>query len=186
MEQILQDIEEWREIRVSPLYSVSSYGRVRFNGHLRHVSDVRGHVYDIYNKPRILKVWQGDDKHYPTVAIYTDHKRYRFAIHQLVAEHFLGPCPEGQEVRHRDGNKLDSRVSNLEYGTRLQNIHDKERHGTMLRGEAAPWSKLSESQVLEIRSRVRNGEVQRRLAEEFGVGYMSISRIVNGTRWKHI
>lgn len=42
------------------------------------------------------------------------------AIHQLVAEHFIGERPQGYHVHHKDGNKQNNIVSNLEY------IHPKE------------------------------------------------------------
>lgn len=52
------------------------------------------------------------------------------SVHSLVAEAFLGPRPEGQEVRHLDGNGMNNDVSNLVYGTRQQNQRDRVEHGT--------------------------------------------------------
>jgi len=54
-------------------------------------------------------------------------KRY---VHQLVLEAFAGPCPAGQEVRHRNGRADDNRLENLHYGTRSANTLDKVAHGT--------------------------------------------------------
>ncbi len=51
-------------------------------------------------------------------------------VHRLVAEAFLGPCPDGQEVRHLDGIPANNKISNLVYGTRTENILDAIRHGT--------------------------------------------------------
>jgi hypothetical protein len=50
-------------------------------------------------------------------------------VHRLVALAFLGPRPEGGEVRHVDGNPLNPRLSNLTYGTRSENGLDKRAHG---------------------------------------------------------
>ncbi len=36
-------------------------------------------------------------------------------VHALVADAFIGPCPEGYEILHKDGNKLNDCASNLEY-----------------------------------------------------------------------
>jgi hypothetical protein len=52
------------------------------------------------------------------------------SVHVLVAEVFIGPCPEGMETRHINGNPGDCRAVNLEYGTRSQNAEDSKRHGT--------------------------------------------------------
>jgi hypothetical protein len=49
--------------------------------------------------------------------------------HQLVALAWLGPCPEGQEVRHNNDVKTDNHAANLEYGTRSQNQLDMVRNG---------------------------------------------------------
>ena len=50
-------------------------------------------------------------------------------VHRLVARTFIGPCPPGLEVRHKDGNPTNNHVENLEYGTRAQNMQDRLKHG---------------------------------------------------------
>ena len=50
-------------------------------------------------------------------------------IHNIVTLAFLGPCPEGMEVRHLNGDKLDNTLSNLRYGTHSENVKDTSRHG---------------------------------------------------------
>lgn len=48
-------------------------------------------------------------------------KRY---VHQLVAEAFIGPIPEGMVVRHLDDNPIHNHVANLQIGTQAQNMAD--------------------------------------------------------------
>lgn len=50
-------------------------------------------------------------------------------IHQLVMEAFDGPCPEGMEIRHLDGDPANNARSNLKYGTHAENMQDMLRHG---------------------------------------------------------
>lgn len=72
---------------------------------------------------------------YPSVRIYVNGKRKRFTVHALVADAFLPFKPSPQhEVRHLDGNKLNSHVSNLAWGTQKDNADDRERHGRTSRG----------------------------------------------------
>lgn len=53
-----------------------------------------------------------------------------YRVHRLVMLAFVGPCPEGYEVCHRNGDGLDNRLVNLYYGTPSQNTLDRVRHGT--------------------------------------------------------
>lgn len=43
-------------------------------------------------------------------------------VHRLVAAKFIGPCPEGMEINHKDGNKENNHWTNLEYVTHAENI----------------------------------------------------------------
>jgi hypothetical protein len=43
---------------------------------------------------------------------------------------FQGPCPNGLEVRHLDGNRTNPKLNNLKYGTRIENMQDAILHGT--------------------------------------------------------
>lgn len=50
-------------------------------------------------------------------------------IHTLVAAAFLGSCPDGQQVRHGDGDKTNNARTNLSYGTPGENMLDQVRQG---------------------------------------------------------
>ena len=52
----------------------------------------------------------------------TNKAYFNTSVHQMVAECYLGPCPEGYEVDHIDGNKSNNHISNLQYLTKLDNI----------------------------------------------------------------
>jgi hypothetical protein len=56
-------------------------------------------------------------------------RRRRVFVHVLIMETFIGPCPEGQEVRHLNDVKNDNRLENLAYGTRSQNMLDLTANG---------------------------------------------------------
>lgn len=62
---------------------------------------------------------------------------------------------------------------------------NRESNGTILRGEKAPWAKLTESDVIAIRA-VGMAEPHEKLAEQFGVSRSQIDRIVRRERWSHI
>ncbi len=52
-------------------------------------------------------------------------------VHQLVLGAFVGPCPIGMECRHLDGNPSNNFLSNLRWGTHLENMEDMRRHGSL-------------------------------------------------------
>lgn len=67
---------------------------------------------------------------YPTVSLVQKNKHVMRPVHVLIAAAFLGSRPPEMEVRHLDGDKLNCVLSNLAYGTRSENMHDRVRHGT--------------------------------------------------------
>jgi len=90
----------------------------------RYVANSAGDIFS----PQGLRLtpWKGDRRGHLRVDIDTG----RWFVHQLIAATFIGPCPSGQEVRHKNGIYHDNRASNLEYGTRSQNVLDSVIHGT--------------------------------------------------------
>lgn len=111
--------EEWRFVPdFAEGYAVSNHGRVisyrrRMPAFMTwHVNHLRGNYASIpLAHPETRK-----------------HSRHR--IHALVMEAFIGPRPEGMDIRHLDGNPLNNYLSNLAYGTRTENMQDALAHGT--------------------------------------------------------
>jgi hypothetical protein len=108
------------------------------------------------------------------------------SLGRLVALAFLGPPPTGQQVRHGPGGAADNRLVNLCYGTPAENAQDKERDGTVSRGEKQGAAKLTREDVQEIRRRCAIGEPRRAVALAFGVSVPNIARIVRRETWRHI
>lgn len=110
----------------------------------------------------------------------------KFMVHRLVMAAFVGPCPDGMEVNHKDGDKLNNNLDNLEYVTRLENIHHSHRIGRGRRGECHGMSIFNNQQVIEIRERFKNGEFMRALARHYKCSRGCIKHIVIRKSWKHI
>lgn len=118
--------------------------------------------------------------------ISDDGKQKLLPIHVILATTFIGPCPEGMEVRHLDDNKLNNATWNLAYGTRQQNVDDARRNGRIPRGEGRPSSKLTEPKVEEIYRGMVRGESQTSLARRLGVSLPTVNAIVTGRNWRHV
>lgn len=128
-------------------YEVSNLGRVR-----SHAS----------SPPRILRTNARGKKQRASVKI----SGRRSSVARLVLVAFRGQPRSGEVCRHMDGDESNDQLSNLEWGTQLENHHDRVRHGTSFR-------KLSEGDVRRMRSMRSNGATFRELAEEFGVQAMT-------------
>ena len=102
-----------------------------------------------------------------------------------------GPIPEGICVLHTCDNPPCVRPDHLWLGSRGDNSLDMKMKGRgrtkYQRGEANDYSKLTETNVLEIRHRYAQGNVsQYQLAREIGVCVATICHIVNRITWNHI
>lgn len=60
------------------------------------------------------------------------------SIHKLVARAFIGPCPTGMEVNHKDGIKKHNFWKNLEYKTHAKNMEHAAEHNLMRKGKNHP------------------------------------------------
>lgn len=102
-------------------------------------------------------------------------------VHRLVLMTFVGPLPPGQECRHLNGDRTDNRLSNLAWGTRIENMQDRKRHGTDDAGERAPRAKLTNDQARKIRERYAAGGItQAALAAEYGLSTPGVTNIIQG------
>lgn len=92
--------------------------------------DIKGYegLYKISNtgivlsliKNKELKPYCLNKKSYPYVTLYKNEKSIKHTLHTLLAEHFI-PKPV-LEVNHKNGNKQDFKLENLEWGTRRDNM----------------------------------------------------------------
>lgn len=96
-----------------------------------------------------------------------------YQIHILVARAFIGDSL-GRDVNHKDGNKLNNRVENLEYCSRSENL----KHAYSVLGKKVHNIKLTKEIAEKIREEIREGLVtQRAIAKKYDVSPMLISRI---------
>lgn len=114
---------------------------------------------------------------YAMVSIRHEGNRRCLLVHRLVLEAFVGPCPEGMECCHDDGNPSHNWIENLRLDTHAANMADARRHGTI-------HSKLDEFKVSEIRSLYRRKHSVSKLAERYSVSADTIRKIIKRQLWK--
>lgn len=163
--------EEWRPVRdYEGIYEVSNFGFVcRLKTH-----DLKGRLI---RKPRILSLRPSQG--YPEVILCNGKQKRFVRVHRIVLEAFCGPCPEGFVGAHLDGSRDNNRLDNLAWVSPAENSGHMKIHGTRLEGEMAPWAKLTDADIRDIRNAYPNSS-QRTLAKQFGVSQANISLIVTG------
>jgi hypothetical protein len=171
---------EWRSIPGLVGFQVSDTGDVRT---LWTLGVNQHHLSTLGSEWRRVPTSPGNDYlmfNIPTVVL---GRRDRMYVHHAVCLAFHGQPLPGQEARHLDGKRLNNTPLNLAWGTATENQADKIAHGTTNRGERCGAAKLTENDVREVRRLLAAGEIQRVIADRFGVHQMTISRIKRRKLW---
>jgi len=165
--------KDWVAIEQFPAFEVSNDGRIR---------GPRG----------ARKAWVNENGYVMIGFACGPRRTKHFRVHVLVAAAFIGPKPIGMDINHKDGNKQNNRVENLEYMTRSENC----KHGFRLglsytpfrefKGVNHPNSKIQDSDVRTIREEYAKGTSRRDLATRFGLSYYTVWDITERRSWKHI
>lgn len=141
---------------------------------------------EVYRWGKRLKTRIGTNG-YEQVNLRTKGDQKTLSVHRLVATACLPMPTESRsllQVNHLNGSKLDNRAENLEWCSRSQNMKHAAAKGLMAIGARNSGAKLSESDVVEIRTLLASGGLlQKEIAEMYGVSRRSISSIKTGFRW---
>lgn len=151
--------EHWKSIpNFGGFYEVSDRGNVRSVD--RVIEKKNGQI--AFHKGRPLVTPAQLSGHLRVGLRKGDEFKHQFNVHYLVLLAFIGPRPEGLEVRHLNGNPKDNRLENLCYGTRSDNRRDAYFHGTRPLGERCHLAKISDSdrqKVIEAKGTLSSNKV---------------------------
>lgn len=158
-------------INFEELYQVSDQGRVRS-----------------FNKNKNGKImWHNkNQKGYNIVELRKNGKRYCRQVHRLVMETFKGESE--LQVNHKDGNKDNNSLENLEYLTAKENVHHAWKTGLckVKKGEENHASILKERDVIEIKHMLNLNIRPIKIAKVYEVDETTISNINIGKTWRNI
>lgn len=120
---------------------------------------------------------------YPCFAItHSNNVRANRYVYELT----YGAVPDNLMVLHKCDNRLCVNPSHLMLGSHQDNMSDKVSKGRQAKGSECGASKLTESNVIEIRTLFQNGVLQSELAKLYNVSQVQISNIVTRRQWKHV
>lgn len=166
--------EEWKPLPLNPNYWASSLGRIASGPGRTTLGRVLAQHPTTSGRLR--------------VSLGTGPKgSIKREVHRLICEAFHGLPPDPLlEAAHNDGDALNNLPSNLRWATHRENIADKVRHGTQLRGSRVSRSKLTEGQVADLRRAVAAGADRFQVARTYGVHKNHVDAIVRGDCWSHV
>lgn len=167
--------EDWRPIHdYEGRYEVSNTGFVRSLSAYRPTSG------------GVLTPWiQNRGYCYVTLRSASGAKK-SFAVHRLVLEAFVEPCPPGKQVAHNDGNPRNNRLENLRWATAKENIADRAAHGRTASGDDNGSAKLDRYVVKTIKKLKACGLSAYEVARLACVSPSTIDRIWSGETWRHV
>ncbi len=128
-------------------------------------------------------------KGYMLITLAKIPERLDLSTHQFIWLFFNGAYDPQKQINHKDGNKRNNRIDNLEVVTASENqIHSQKVLGNAREqnGEKNAMCKLTGSKVKIIRKLHKEGVSQRELARMYGVTYGNINCIVLHKTWKEL
>lgn len=148
-------------------------------------------VFDGYFVTECGKVWSEKTKRFlklrplPSgyLKVSVGYPQKDHYIHRLVATAYIANPKNKKEVNHKNGDKTDNRVSNLEWATHSENQLHKTRVLGISSGEKDVKAKMTNKEVALIKKRISLGERPTHLAKEYGVTRKAICSIKHGRSW---
>lgn len=165
--------ELWTLCYDNPNYEVSSFGRIK-----------RKHPASGTSPGKILKQ-ETSNKGYLRCQLWMDGKSKKYLVHRLILNSFQPSQVPVLCVNHKDGNKKNNNINNLEWVTHKQNTNHALKNGLMSCGEKRYNSKLSINDIRKIRKLI-NKESLRSIAKKFNVSHTTIYGIKTGRIWRMV
>jgi hypothetical protein len=164
-------------------YEVSNLGRVRSID--RKVNSISG---GRTIKSKMIKFWYDKDG-YARVTLHFKGSKKHYMVHRLVALSFIENPDNKPTVNHKDGDKINNNIDNLEWSTYKEQINHADDNNLRVMPNGENWynAKLTEDKVREIFYLYKSGKYsQRKLAEIYGVSTGAIQGITYKKSWKHL
>lgn len=187
--------EQWKQIDGFN-YKVSNFGRVRSLDRFQNFplfakgnkSGDKTSLTPILRKGKVLVLIK-NNQGYLCVGLHKNKKQHYRLVHRLVAEAFIPNISKYPQVNHRDSDKQNNHVSNLEWCTPLENMLHNSRvgsHSKLNRAIFVSNSKLSKEDVKNIFTyKNSNPKVPNKtIAFNYSVSRRSIDRLLKGQSYK--
>ena len=155
-----------------PVVGWETYYEVSDQGRVKSLERIVQHPQGPPMKRKEMMLKLPYNQKYLSVTLHCNGVKLAQKVHRMVMAAFVGPCPDGMEVCHGDGDGHNNALCNLRYDTRSANVLDKYKHGTM--------NHRVNAEMLEFVRNNRGLIPQRVLGEKFEVSKSTIGCIQRG------
>jgi len=177
MEEII-----FKQIKDFSKYYINKFGEIYSIGDIRHKATIK---FAAPNKDGYLYV-----------KLYKNKKEYIKYIHRLVAETFIPNIETKHQINHIDGNKLNNKVSNLEWCTQSENVKHAYKLGLVKSNMKNKFGKKHHSSKKVIQYTIegkfiKNWDSMSDVKRELGISHIGECckgnrKSVGGYIWKYL
>jgi hypothetical protein len=147
----------------------------------KYLVSVNGEIINEKTNKKLIP--QDNGKGYMKVTLSIEGRQIQRYVHRIVAECYL--LNKSIQVNHKDGDKLNNNVSNLEWVTNSENQIHAHQTGLKKNGNELWNGKFSKEEIIKIKELKKNGIPQYKIAEIMRVSKSTISEILTGKRYKY-
>lgn len=165
---------------VAPEYKRSVYieNIKEIKGFERYLIDINGIIYDTKYNNRIVYQWIDTVGYYQCNLKDKNGKKYYKRVHRLVATTFIDNPNNLPQVNHRDGNKLNNNIDNLEWCSNSENT----QHGYD-KGLYRYKSRCHPINIYDKKGRYLNTYKSiRSMCEELSINRKTVTMILKGEK----
>ena len=161
-------MEIWKTIQgYGGLYQVSNTGKVR---------DLKNHIKSVYK----------NNKGYVCLSLYYNGKTYHPTVHRLVAKAFIPNPNNYEQVNHKDCNKENNSVENLERCNQRYNYNEGMKTFQYSKNEEHYFAKLKNSDIPIIYELYKLGFTRVTVAKMFSINPSSLEAIEKGISYREL
>lgn len=157
-----------------------AHGDVRHNGRLYRRKPIK---YSINDKG-CFECYS----HAPNAFGYPEYhfNNKKTTVHRYIYEECFGYVDKGLFILHSCDNRRCINPEHLRVGTHLENMKDMTARGRQCKGSDSPHAKLTEVDIVEIRSLIEKKKSDTEIARKFNVSRTTIGYIRRGKTWTHV
>ena len=181
--------EIWKKIvykNVPPIYEVSNLGRIRRIAHELNTKNQFGE-FPTKRKEKYMH-FTNNSNGYPMFTPQRDKEKQAHVVHRIVATAFI-PNPENKPcVNHKDFDRTNNHLSNLEWVTYRENTLHATQNGVLVsyKGRESNLAKYTEKQVREVYNLCKSGLSQSKAGAVVGMPRPTVASIMQKVSWRHI